>query len=112
MSVCRKISKYKDIMRDLIEKSYKEAREYAFAINNGHGRITAGSISRVGLIRYNNTIGSFHTHPYGVPIPSKLDLSVVKKYGDEFMCIGVKENGKPVVYCYDFKRKSTCKLNV
>ena len=48
--------------------------------------------------------GSFHTHPHGIPYPSKTDLETARKINRPMMCIGLVPQRKTV--CFIVNEKS------
>ncbi|MBA7666587.1 hypothetical protein ES703_74668 [subsurface metagenome] len=47
-----------------------------------------GTRERVAIPRPEGTIGTYHTHPFGSPFPSPIDIFEATKYNDKIMCIG------------------------
>ncbi|HDH44795.1 MAG TPA: hypothetical protein ENG66_05325 [Thermococcus sp.] len=88
--------KFKDEMVDEARKSWKEARERFFLICKKNREVfreetivgKEKTILAPMKCLEGETVGMFHTHPYGLDIPSKRDIEAL-----------IKLEEKPKVYC-------------
>ena len=103
-----------DRLKDIIIKSEKDNREYGLKFcDNGHitttDVCTGGScMLEIKPCKDKKTIGSFHTHPIGDPAENNIYYNTVSAAdirhsiysNEEFLCLGLIQDEKPIVKCY------------
>lgn len=86
----------------LSEKSLEDGGEYggAFGPDMKLSNIIEGNAVEVGIPRSADTIGTYHTHPFGSPNPSAGDIQDILEHNDKVMCIGATGKIGTKIKCF------------
>jgi proteasome lid subunit RPN8/RPN11 len=91
-----------DAMKQITRESTDENREMGAAILPGYemGEVNTGTGKSVAIKRPPNTIGLFHTHPRGLPVPSSQDILEMMNRNDKINCVGTSSSYGEKIACY------------
>ena len=91
---CKEAERLLSKMRELIQKTRMERREYGLIVCNSRLQESVGKATSIDVgscnINERATV-HFHTHPLGTSWPSKADLEEWGRIRPKIACIGTKE---------------------